>query len=551
MLDSDAMLDSLIEYSPVSMQILDRDGLTVRVNEAYLALFGYSSRTEVEGKHNPRTHPAVRAQGVGPYMERAYAGEVVHTPAALFQPVWAGAAVPCEIRATLIPILDATGAVSNVIIAYEDLKALSASDRAWEHRDKLMIGLQAAYRRITDCLQIGSVMEAVLDTAQEVLGADKVALWAVRRNERWQSLAQRGFSPSYEETLKTIRERSPALNAVTSDIANSSETWTYHVKHPSIRCPEYDALLTSEGLRRVLIVPLHSTNVVSGTLSLYHSDDNEFEATSVEAACLLADQAAAALNNAFLFEQLTTIRDDLEERIEASTEELRLAHAEAVANEKLTAVGFLAKEVAHGLRNPLNVISASSYYLRSRCSGTDEKIERHFAAISRAVGHAADMITDLTTLAGGSKLEMTHLDITELASRAVLERLAPGQTPVDTEWTADLPPTRGDWAQVLQAMKSLLSSAAAARREQPVRVATYRDDGFVVFVVGDDRAELTGEELETVFSTFSSSATQWTGLSLTVARQIARQHNGDVIVDCVDGITWFRLRLPVAGGGNG
>jgi signal transduction histidine kinase len=251
------------------------------------------------------------------------------------------------------------------------------------------------------------------------------------------------------------------------------------------------------------------------------------------------------LHNAFLFEQLTAVRDELEERVQASTEELRQAQAEALANEKLTAIGFLAKEVAHGLRNPLNVISASSYYLRSRWAEPDEKTTRHFEAISRAVGHAADMITDLTTLAGGSNPEMTRLDITELASRAVLERLVSGQTPVETGWDLNLPPTRGDWAQVLQAMKSILANAAAARREQPVRVSTYRDDGYVVFKVGDDRPVMTAEELEAAFGAFSSSATQWTGLSLSVARQIARRHNGDVIVDWEDGFTWFRLRLPI------
>ncbi|HEY3412645.1 MAG TPA: ATP-binding protein [Armatimonadota bacterium] len=545
---SAAMLDSLIAHVPVSMQVLDKDGLTVRVNDAYLALFGYGTRQEVEGKHNPRTHASIRAQGLDQYIERAFAGELVHTPTAPFLPLRAGSAAPGEIRATLIPIFDDAGAVENVIIVHEDLKALSTSERAWKRRDKLMSGLQAAYRLITDCLQVGAVIEAVLDAAQEVLGADKAAIWAGGRDDDWDALAQRGLSPSFQEDLRSVRERSPALQAVARGIKDSNEAWAYHMTHPVLHCPEFDRLLAGEGIRRVLVVPLRSRDVVSGTLTQYFSDDAEFEATHIEAACLLADLAAAAMHNAFLFEQLTAIRDELEERAQATTEDLRLAHEEAVLNEKLAAVGYLAKEVAHGLRNPLNVISASSYYLHSRCPGGDEKIERHFEAIGRSIGQAADMITDLTALAGGSKPEVVRLDITELAHRAVQERLTSVRVPVETDWAAELPPTRGDWAQLLQAMRSLLANAAAARRERPVYVGTSRDDGFVEFSVGDDREDLAEEEIGSAFGTFSSSATQWTGLSLTVARQIAKRHEGNVVVDRANGVTWFRMRLPVDDG---
>lgn len=545
--DSGAILDSLIEHLPVSVQVLDRDGLTVRVNRAYLTLSGFNARDEVEGKHNPRTHPGIQAQGVDKYIERAFGGEVVHTPAEPFMPVRPGAAVACEIRATLIPVCDEDGAVLNVIIVHEDVKAIAESERAWKRRDQLMTGLQKAYRRITDCLQVESVTDAVLDAAQEVLGAPKVAVWVVGQDGEWHTLAKRGLSPSFEGDLPSVRERSPALESAAREIRNSNQPWTYYVQHPHIHCPDYDNLLEREGIRRVLVVPFRSSTVVTGTLAQYHPDDKGFEATDIEAACLLADQAAAALNNAFLFDQLTASRDELDARVQANSEELRMAHAEAVANEKMTAVGFLAKEVAHGLRNPLNVISASSYYLRSRCPTTDAKIERHFEAISRSIGQAADMITDLTSLAGGSKPEMCRLDINELAARAVLERVATGQIPLETEWAAGLPPVRGDWAQILQAMKSLLANAVAARRGQPIRAVTHLDDGVVVFSVGDDRVELAENEMEAIFGTFSATATQWTGLSLSVARQIASRHNGEVIVDRADGITWFRLRLPVEG----
>jgi PAS domain S-box-containing protein len=539
--DQDTVFQRVMEHAPISIQFQDRNGLTVRVNDAYLALFGYDSRDQVEGVLNVRSNPVLAAQGQNVNIERAYAGELVRSPAVPYTSINSRKMV---VQSTFVPVFNDSGAVDGLLIFHEDISALCASERTAEQRARLLIGLQEAHRGIANRLRVRDVLEAVMDTAQSLLGADKVALWELDAEGGWVAHAQRGLSASYAADLTAIRHASSILQERTVSVAHDARPMTYTLSAPDPRLEAFNDLLKREHIHSLIAAPLISGTSVSGTLTCYMSDGDDFDPILVETTCLLADQAAIAIHNARLFEEITLIRDRLEERVRESTERLEAAHKEALANEKLAAVGFLANEVAHGLRNPLNVVSASAYYLKMRCPAHDEKVERHFGAITRAVAQAADMISDMITLATGSQPRFGDVNLNELARHAVEDRAPAASGLVETAWAADLPVVLGDWTQLTQAVKSLVANALAARRVLPVQITTARDGDMAVISVGDDRPPIRPGEVENAFGPFSTSATYWTGLGLSVARQIAESHKGGVRIDERDGVTWFRLEVP-------
>jgi signal transduction histidine kinase len=297
------------------------------------------------------------------------------------------------------------------------------------------------------------------------------------------------------------------------------------------------------GIRSLLLVPMYDDGRIVGTMSFDEpGETRHWSRRDVRLAQGLAAQAAVAIRNARLLDEARATREWLEDKVEERTGNLRAAHAEVIANEKLAAVGFMAREVAHGLRNPLNVVSTSLYYLKSRFPHPDEKINRHFDTIARSVEQAANTITQMMNLAGSRQPEMEPTDLNQLAQRTLQDRFTSEEFHWVAQWDPALPPVRADATQLGHAMKALIGYAAASGRL--VHIYTCRDDGYALFALGDDRPPLTEEERRELFLPFFASATEWTGLGLSVARQIAAKHNGDLTLEDADGRTWVRLRLP-------
>lgn len=112
-------------------------------------------------------------------------------------------------------------------------------------------------------------------------------------------------------------------------------------------------------------------------------------------------------------------------------------------------------------------------------------------------------------------------------------------------------PVEGDAASLRRALTNLISNAI--KFGGAARVKTFAHDGRAIVEVEDDGPGIDVSELETVFEPFHrgersrNRETGGAGLGLTVARQAARAHGGDVILTSRNGggLT-ARLDLPIA-----
>jgi signal transduction histidine kinase len=108
--------------------------------------------------------------------------------------------------------------------------------------------------------------------------------------------------------------------------------------------------------------------------------------------------------------------------------------------------------------------------------------------------------------------------------------------------------TQGDARLLRRLIRNLLENASR-HGAPPIRVELRREDRRAILDVIDAGAGIPPEERETVFAPFHRLGTESTGagLGLSLCRQIARLHGGDVVVHPrPDAQSCFRVTLPLS-----
>ena len=107
----------------------------------------------------------------------------------------------------------------------------------------------------------------------------------------------------------------------------------------------------------------------------------------------------------------------------------------------------------------------------------------------------------------------------------------------------------GDAGQLEQLFHNLLLNAAEALEGGGRAWIHIRTAGDTVEVlVQDEGRGISVESLEKVFEPFFSTSSEGTGLGLPIARQIARAHGGELLLESSEGSgTTARVTLPAKG----
>jgi signal transduction histidine kinase len=217
------------------------------------------------------------------------------------------------------------------------------------------------------------------------------------------------------------------------------------------------------------------------------------------------------------------------------------------ARERLAVVGEIAAEVAHELRNVLQVISASAYVARQEATRGDAPATlTHVAKIERNARIAHAIVDDLMALARGEPLHSEPVLVAEVvvASRS---ELATGAA----DWDDALEPrdlrVRAHAGLLVRLLHVLYDNAIQASAPRVPRIATLaRADGArVVIEVSDDGPGVPEQIAARVFEPLVTARPGGTGLGLALARRIAEAHGGTIVL--LEGAPGARFRLDLPG----
>lgn len=214
--------------------------------------------------------------------------------------------------------------------------------------------------------------------------------------------------------------------------------------------------------------------------------------------------------------------------------------------ERMAAIGQVAGGIAHELRNPLNVIKTSVYYLLHARQPTPEKSAEHLQRIHNQVGLADGVITALSNFARLPLPNMEPFDL-ELVLRDAVESCA---LPDGISVTIDLRPGRnrplGDPAQLRIVFSNLIRNARDAMLDGGALTITAVDaDGDVSVSVNDTGNGIPPEHLGRVMEPLFTTKARGIGLGLAIARAIVEKHRGQLTVASQPGVgTTFTVCLP-------
>jgi signal transduction histidine kinase/DNA-binding response OmpR family regulator len=282
--------------------------------------------------------------------------------------------------------------------------------------------------------------------------------------------------------------------------------------------------------------------------------DHPFSAGEQYLAELLAGQAAAAIENARLFEEVEVARSELQQRAEALEEaNVRLQELDRLKSQ------FLAN-MSHELRTPLNSIIGFSEVLMDGLVGemTPEQAEC-VRDIHHSGEHLLTLINDILDIskieAGRMELEPTTFDVAALLAEVqatVIPMIEKKSQVLTIEQAEDLPPLTADRFRVKQTLLNLLSNAHKFTPAQGRITITCRlaDPITMLFSVADPGIGIKPQDQEIIFEEFRQVAREatGTGLGLAISKRLVEMHGGRIWVESEYGHgATFSFLLPLAG----
>jgi signal transduction histidine kinase len=218
------------------------------------------------------------------------------------------------------------------------------------------------------------------------------------------------------------------------------------------------------------------------------------------------------------------------------------------ARERLAAVGEIAAEVAHELRNVLQVISASAYVARLEASRGDAAAALPYVAkVEKSARTAHGIVDDLMALARGETLASEPVPLADVVAAARGE-LADGAA----HWEDVIEPAalrvRGHAGLLVRLMHILYDNAILASAPRPPRIVTRGGTvgERVIVEVTDDGPGLPPELVPRLFEPLVTARPGGTGLGLALARRIVGTHGGTIALSTPPQPTGasFRIELP-------
>ena len=239
------------------------------------------------------------------------------------------------------------------------------------------------------------------------------------------------------------------------------------------------------------------------------------------------------------------------EHLAQANRELREAQAEVQRSERLAALGQLSAGLAHEIRNPLGVISASAEILEKNVAD-ENKVAREVSGFIRSEVHRTnELVTRFLNFTRPSPLQKEPANLNDVVRGAVsqlMEKVKGRKEDIQIRQDLhDVPRFSFDATLVESVVLNLLLNGYEAMSSGGTLVVRTRRNGSMAQIeVADSGIGIKKDQLENIFNPFFTTKPDGVGLGLAMVSKFVDSHGGKITVNsrAGEGAT-FRVSLPL------
>jgi len=295
-----------------------------------------------------------------------------------------------------------------------------------------------------------------------------------------------------------------------------------------------------EGLVSLLSAPLVFGGQAIGTLNIYTAAPRSFSNEEIHILRALAELSAIAMEKARLYERVVDVEEQLRQ------------------NEKFSALGLLAAEVAHEIRNPLTVMKMLYHSLGLEFAPGDPRVKDD-AILREKMEHLNKIVEQILDFARSTEPNLSAVNLNQLLDDLGLltrHKMRNQRIELVRHLAPGLPLVMADATQLAQAFLNLTLNAVEAMpaggaltiSTRALRLPrTSSKPTHVLIEFKDTGQGMPEEQRRRAFTSLLGTTKQrGTGLGLAIVGRVIETHRGKVRIRSRPGDgTVFSITLPV------